>query len=121
MKYAKGQKAIVNYVYFNTLTGEGEKGMGSLIISDDGSGAPEENLSISGSIKKSGADPEEFIYQGFGGYSVLEEQPADWDTTYSEYFTRENGAFEAVPAAESGSAPEWANDKYYSKDKEQAA
>ncbi len=121
IKYAKGQKAVVNYVYFNMLTGLGEKGKGSLIISDDGSGAPMENLSISGSIKKCDADPEEFTYQGFGGYTLTESSPADWATKYTEYFTRENGAFKSVPAAESGgSAPAWEEGKYYSKDKEEA-
>ena len=114
-KYATGQKAIVNYAYFNALTGEGEKGKGSLIISDDGSGAPEENLSVSGSIKKSGANPAKFTYQGFGGYALTTQAPTDWSTKYTSYFTRSNGAFVAVTAAEGGSAPEWEKDKYYSK------
>lgn len=117
MKYAVGQKAIVNYVYFNTLTGEGEKGTGSLIISDDGSGAPEENLSVSGSIKKSGANPEKFVYQGFGGYTALKEQPNDWTSDFSKYFIRSNGAFK-VP--EGDSAPAFAEGKYYKKNAENA-
>lgn len=112
MKYAVGQKAIVNYVYFNTVTGEGEKGSGSLIISDDGSGAPEENLSVSGSIKKSGAQPEKFVYQGFGGYEVLKESPADWSSGYKNFFVRENGSFKAVAGE---SAPAFAAGKYYRK------
>lgn len=111
MKYATGQKAIVNYVYFNTLTGEGEKGSGTLIISDDGSGAPEENLSVSGSIKKAGAQPEKFIYQGFGGYEALANQPNDWETKYSSYFTRKNGAF--VPV--SGDNATFEKGKFYGK------
>lgn len=114
IKYAVGQKAIVKYVYFNALTGEGEKGSGSLIISDDGSGAPEENLSISGSIKKSGANPEKFTYQGFGGYTLLETSPEDWSTAFKNYFVRANGRFTAVSG---DTAPDFAKDKYYSKDK----
>ncbi len=115
MKYAKGQKSIVRYAIINMLTGEGEIGKGTLIISDDGSGAPEENLSIGGSIKKSGEDPAELNYQGFGGYALTTEAPNDWSTKYASCFTRSNGAFVAVTAAEGGSAPEWAKDKYYSK------
>lgn len=113
MKYAKGQKSIVRYAYLDVLTGMGEIGKGTLIISDDGSGAPEENLNIGGSIKKSGAEPEELAYQGFGGYTITDNEPSDWSSKYSEYFTRVNGAFVAVPAGTS--APSWVKDKYYSK------
>ena len=120
MKYAKGQKSIVRYALINMLTGEGEIGKGTLILSDDGSGAPEENLSIGGSIKKSGEDPEKLNYQGLGGYTLSDKQPTDWDTKYSEYFTRANGAFVAVKA-EGSSAPAWEKDKYYSKNTSEAA
>lgn len=112
-KYATGQAAIKNYVYFNTLTGEGEKGKGSLIISDDGSGAPEENLSISGSIKKAAAEPTKLEYMGFGGYTALKVSPADWASKYDSYYERKNGAFVKLEKGES--APEFAADKYYSK------
>ena len=115
MKYAKGQKSIVRYALINMLTGEGEIGKGTLILSDDGSGAPEENLSIGGSIKKSGENPTKLIYQGFGGYTLTDKEPSDWSSKYSEYFTRVNGAFVAVPSGTS--APAWAKDKYYSKNK----
>nr|DAZ85028.1 MAG TPA: hypothetical protein [Caudoviricetes sp.] len=117
-KYATGQAAIKNYVYFNTLTGEGEKGKGSLIISDDGSGAPEENLSISGSIEKSGDNPVKFTYQGFGGYTVLDSSPSDWATKYDSYYERKDGAFAKL--VKGSSAPEFAKGKYYSKDGEAA-
>lgn len=118
MKYATGQKAIVKYAYFNTLTGEGEKGSGTLTITDDGSGAPEENLSISGSIKKSGANPEKFVYQGFGRYTELKESPADWATKYTEYYKRENGAFVKLAG---DAAPTFEKGKYYSKNAAEAA
>lgn len=117
MKYAKGQKSIVNYAYFNMLTGSGEKGKGTLIISNDGSGAPEENLVIGGSIKKSGEEPVQFTYMGLGGYSAVKEQPTDWSSAFANYFIRENGAFTAVAAAENGDAPQWAEGIYYSKNK----
>ena len=38
IKYAIGQDAIVNYVYFNILTGKGEKGTATLSLDTDGSG-----------------------------------------------------------------------------------
>ena len=114
-KYAVGQGAILRYAYLNVLTGEGEIGNGSLILSDDGSGAPEDPLSIGGSIKKSGENPTKLMYQGFGGYTLIDKEPSDWSTKYSEYFARENGAFVAVKAAEGSSAPAWEKDKYYSK------
>lgn len=118
MKYATGQKAIVKYAYFNTLTGEGEKGSGTLTITDDGSGAPEENLSISGSIKKSGANPEEFVYQGFGGYTELKASPADWSTGFANYYERSGGAFVKLTAS---TAPTFEKGKYYSKKPVEAA
>lgn len=121
MKYATGQKSIVRYAYLDMLTGEGELGKGTLILSDDGSGAPEDPLSIGGSIKKSGANPEELMYQGFGGYTLTDKSPTDWSSKYTSYYTRANGAFVAVKAAEGGSAPAWEKDKYYSKNTSEAA
>lgn len=112
MKYAIGQKAVVNYVYFNMLTGKGEKGQGTLLIDTDASGNAEENLSISGSIEKTGSAPVEFNYQGFGGYELTTTEPSDWSTAYTSYFVRENGAFSAVG---DGAAPNWEAGKYYEK------
>ena len=113
MKYAKGQAAIVRYAWFNILTGEGEIGSGSLILDDDGSGAPEENLSVGGSIKKAAAEPTKLEYMGFGGYTALKVSPADWASKYDSYYERKNGAFVKLEKGES--APEFAADKYYSK------
>lgn len=62
IKYAIGQGAVVNYVYFDRLTGKGEKGKATLIISSDAGGNAEENLAISGSLKKTGAAPDEFTW-----------------------------------------------------------
>ena len=62
IKYAIGQGAVVNYVYFDRLTGVGEKGKATLIISSDAGGNAEENLAVSGSLKKTGAAPEKFTW-----------------------------------------------------------
>lgn len=64
IKYATGQGAVVNYVYFSLLTGKGEKGKATLTLDTDGSGNAEENLAISGSLEKSGAAPDTFIWGG---------------------------------------------------------
>ena len=66
IKYGTGQACVVNYVYFDRLTGKGEKGQGTLTISSDAGGNAEENLTISGSIKKSGAAPVEFTWTPSG-------------------------------------------------------
>ncbi len=62
IKYAIGQGAVVKYVYFDRLTGVGEKGKATLIISSDAGGNAEENLAVSGSLKKTGAAPEKFTW-----------------------------------------------------------
>ena len=38
VKFGTGQKVVKPYVYFSLLTGEGEKGTGSIIVNSDGSG-----------------------------------------------------------------------------------
>ena len=62
MKYATGQKAIVNYVYFNMLTGEGEKGKASVAVNKDGGGNGGENATIDIELSKSGSAPTEFVW-----------------------------------------------------------
>lgn len=62
MKYAVGGSAVVNYFYIDRITGAGEKGKATLIIDTDASGNAEESLGVSGSLKKTGAAPEEFSY-----------------------------------------------------------
>lgn len=70
IKYATGQAAIVNYVYFSILTGKGEKGQATLVLDTDGSGNAEENLAISGSLNKSGAAPEAFTWGGSSSHTA---------------------------------------------------
>ena len=38
IKYGKGQKLVVPYVYFSMLTGKGEQGQEAIIVNSDGSG-----------------------------------------------------------------------------------
>ena len=38
IKYGTGNTVVTNYVYFNILTGKGEKGTCSIIVNSDGGG-----------------------------------------------------------------------------------
>ena len=62
MKYGTGQTAIVGYVFFNMLTGKGEKGKAAVAVNSDGSGDSGENAGIDIELAKSGDAPEEFTY-----------------------------------------------------------
>lgn len=62
IKYGRGQKCIVPYVYFDVLTGKGEKGEVSIIVNSDGSGNAGESAGIDIEFKKVGAEPSEFTY-----------------------------------------------------------
>lgn len=119
IKYGNGQSVIVKYAFFNMLTGVGEKGEGSLIISSDSEGEAGDNLGVSGAIKKSGSTPEKFTFVGFGGYESPDTAPEDWNTKYkTDYFERKNGGFVAV---EGDSAPEYKKGQYWKKKAEQSS
>lgn len=62
MKYGTGSNVVTNYVYFNVLTGKGEKGQVSIIVNSDGSGNAGESSSIDIEFKKIGANPTEYTY-----------------------------------------------------------
>lgn len=62
MKYGTGQSVITDYVYFNILTGKGEKGQVSVIVNSDGSGNAGESAAIDVEFKKVGNTPEEYTY-----------------------------------------------------------
>lgn len=62
MKYGTGQSVITDYVYFNILTGVGEKGQVSVIVNSDGSGNAGENAAIDVEFKKVGSMPQEYTY-----------------------------------------------------------
>ena len=61
LKFGTGQAVIKPYVYFNMLTGKGEKGMISIAVEDDLSGGAGENASF-GATLTSTTLPEEFTY-----------------------------------------------------------
>lgn len=62
IKYGTGQKVIVNYVFFNMLTGKGEKGKATIAVNSDGSGNSGDNAGIDIELSKSGSAPEEYTY-----------------------------------------------------------
>lgn len=61
-KYGTGNTVITDYVYFNILTGIGEKGQCSIIVNSDGSGNSGESSAIDVEFKKAGAMPVEYTY-----------------------------------------------------------
>lgn len=61
IKYGVGQEVVFDYVWFNILTGTGEKGKGSLLVEDDPSGAANENANFSATFYVDGK-PAEYTY-----------------------------------------------------------
>ena len=66
VKYGTGQACVVDYVFFNMLTGKGEKGMMSVIVNTDCSGGSEENSGLSVDLKSTGVKPEAYTYSPAG-------------------------------------------------------
>ena len=62
IKYGTGNKCVTDYVYFNILTGKGEKGKCSIIVNSDGSGNAGESSEIDIEFRKIGSEPEEYSY-----------------------------------------------------------
>lgn len=62
IKYGVGQKVVRKYVYFNIVSGKGEKGEVTIIVNSDGSGEAGNNAEIDIELKKSGAAPTEYAY-----------------------------------------------------------
>lgn len=62
LKYGTGQTSVINYVFFNMLTGKGEKGKVSVSVNSDGGGKAGENAGIDIQLFKIGAAPEEYTY-----------------------------------------------------------
>lgn len=62
VKYGTGNAVITDYVYFDVLTGKGEKGKVSIIVNSDGGGNAGESAGIDVELKKSGSKPEEYTY-----------------------------------------------------------
>lgn len=61
IKYGTGQAVIKPYVYFNMLTGKGERGSLSITVEDDLSGAAGENASFSAALTST-VKPTEYTY-----------------------------------------------------------
>ncbi len=61
MKYGTGQSVIKPYIYFNILTGIGEKGTVSIAVESDPSGAAGENAGISAVLTARGT-PSVYTY-----------------------------------------------------------
>ena len=62
IKYGTGNTVVTNYVYFNILTGKGEKGTCSIIVNSDGGGNAGESAGIDVEFKKIGSPPTEYTY-----------------------------------------------------------
>ena len=62
IKYGTGQSVVFPYVYFNMLTGKGEKGSASIVVENDLGGAAGENASFSATITAT-IKPSEYTYQ----------------------------------------------------------
>lgn len=61
LKYGTGQSVIKPYVYFCKITGKGEKGMASIVIEEDPSGAAGNNAGIKATLTARGT-PREYTY-----------------------------------------------------------
>lgn len=62
VKYGTGQAVVRKYVYFNIVTGQGEKGEASIIINSDGSGEAGNSSEIDIELKKAGSAPTEYTW-----------------------------------------------------------
>ena len=62
IKYGTGNTVVTNYVYFNILTGKGEKGTCSIIVNSDGGGNAGESAGIDVEFKKIGSPPTAYTY-----------------------------------------------------------
>lgn len=61
IKYGVGAKVVVPYLYFNVLTGIGEKGMATVLVEEEPSGAAGENSSFVASLNAI-TIPELYVY-----------------------------------------------------------
>lgn len=61
MKYGTGKAVMKDYVYFNLLTGKGEKGTISIMVEDDPSGAAGDDAGFTANLYTRGT-PQEYTY-----------------------------------------------------------
>lgn len=60
--YGVGNTVVTNYVYYNVLTGKGEKGQVSIIVNSDGGGNSGEAAAIDVEFKKVGSTPADYTW-----------------------------------------------------------
>lgn len=73
IKYGTGNSVVTDYIYFNLLTGLGEKGTASIIVNSDGGGAAGESAAIDIELRKIGAMPVEWDFASAGTTEEPEE------------------------------------------------
>lgn len=62
IKFGTGSGVVTDYVYFNMLTGKGEKGTVAIIVNGDGGGDASSGLEIDVELRQNGAAPVEYTY-----------------------------------------------------------
>ena len=62
IKFGKGQKIVVPYVYFSMLTGKGEAGQAAIIVNSDGSGDAGAAAEVDIDIMCNNSAPVEYTY-----------------------------------------------------------
>lgn len=61
IKFGKGSTVVKDYVYFNSITGKGEKGKVSISIENDLAGEPSSNATFTATLSSRG-EPTEYTY-----------------------------------------------------------
>lgn len=61
VKFGTGSAVVKDYIYFNILTGKGEKGIVSIAVTEDLSGAAGENATFTATLSSRGT-PVEYTY-----------------------------------------------------------
>lgn len=61
-KFETGQGVVIDYVWFNILTGKGEKGKASVMVEQDSGGNAGDNANFSISLNSVGEKPTEYTY-----------------------------------------------------------
>lgn len=62
IKFGTGSAVVTDYVYFNMITGKGEKGTVAIIVNGDGGGDASSGLEIDVELRQNGAAPVEYTY-----------------------------------------------------------
>lgn len=67
IKFGKGSKIVVPYVYFSMLTGKGEEGQAAVIVNSDGSGDAGAAAEVDIDIMCNNSAPKEYTYSDDSG------------------------------------------------------